>query len=94
MGTTTATHTRSGTSVIRRSNVQPRAWVGPTTNKSQPNHNQKSEAHDDLWLYNQNTPDDGHSNYPQTGKKQAHPQPTQQPLMLENSQKGQGWGKR
>ena len=36
IGATTATHTRSGTSVIRRSSVPPRAWVGPTTNWSQP----------------------------------------------------------
>ena len=33
---TTATSTRSGTSVIRRSSVPPRAWVGLTTYRSQP----------------------------------------------------------
>ena len=37
-------HTRSGTSVIRRSSVPPCAWVGPTTNRSQPNTVAKSEA--------------------------------------------------
>ena len=36
MGATTETHIRSGTSVIRRSSVPPWAWVGPTTNWSQP----------------------------------------------------------
>ena len=35
-GATTATCSWSGTSVIRRSSVPPRAWVGPTTNWSQP----------------------------------------------------------
>ena len=30
VGATTATHTRSGTSVIRRSSVLQRAWAGPT----------------------------------------------------------------
>ena len=32
VGATSATRTRSGTSVIRRSSVPPRSWVGPTTN--------------------------------------------------------------
>ena len=41
---TIATHTRSGTSVIRRSNVPPRAWVGPTNNWSQPERVAKSKA--------------------------------------------------
>ena len=36
MGVTTATCTRSGTSVIRRSSVQPCAWVGATNNWPQP----------------------------------------------------------
>ena len=43
-GATTATRTRSGTSVIRRSYVPPRAWVGPTTNSSQPDTVAKSKA--------------------------------------------------
>ena len=44
MGATTETHTRSGTSVIRRSIVPPRAWVGPTTNWSQPDTVAKSKV--------------------------------------------------
>ena len=35
MSATTATHTRSGTLVIKRSSVPPLAWVEPTTNWSQ-----------------------------------------------------------
>ena len=44
MGATTETRTRSGTSVFRRSSVPPRAWVGPTTNWSQPDTVVKSKA--------------------------------------------------
>ena len=44
LGATTATRTKSGTSVIRRSSVPPRAWVGPTTNWSQPETVAKSKA--------------------------------------------------
>ena len=36
MGATTEIRTWSGTSVIKRSSVPPRAWVGPITNWSQP----------------------------------------------------------
>ena len=48
---------------------------------------QRLQHHDDLWLHNPTTPDDGHSNHQQTEKKPSHPQPAQQPLMLVNSQK-------
>ena len=34
---------------------------------------------------NPTTPDDGHSDHPQTGTSHAHPQPAQQPLMSVNS---------
>ena len=44
MGATIETRTRSGTSVIRRSSVPPRAWVGPITNWSQPDTVAKSKA--------------------------------------------------
>ena len=44
MGATTATRIRSGTSVIRRSSIPPRAWVGPTTNWSQSDTVAKSKA--------------------------------------------------
>ena len=58
---------------------------------------QRLQHHDDLWLQNPTTPDDGHSNHPQTGKRHTHPQPAQQPLMLVNNQKsghlGQGCDK-
>ena len=43
IGATTATRTRSGTSVIRRSSVPPRAWVGPTTNWSNNNCQQPTD---------------------------------------------------
>ena len=36
---------------------------------------QRLQHHDDLWLLNPTTSDDGHSNHPQTGKRHAHPQP-------------------
>ena len=35
MGATTAIRIRSGTLALRRSSVPPRAWVGPTPNRSQ-----------------------------------------------------------
>ena len=44
MGATTATWIRSGTSVIRRSCIPPRASVRPTTNWSQPDTVGKSKA--------------------------------------------------
>ena len=50
IGATTATRTKSGTPVIRRSSVQPRAWVVPTTNWSQPETVAKSEA-TTPWLF-------------------------------------------
>ena len=89
MGATTATHSRSGTSVIRRTSVPPFAWVGPTTNWSQPDTVAKSKAATP-WQFvvvDQTTPDGGHSNHPQTGKRHAHAHSAQQPLMLVNSQK-------
>ena len=48
---TTATRARSGTSVIRKSRVPPRAWVGLTTNWSQPDTFEKSKAEtsDSVW---------------------------------------------
>ena len=59
-------YTRLGTSVIRRSSVPPRAWVGPITNWSQPDTVAKSKAAIPwrlVELYNPTTPDDGHSNH-------------------------------
>ena len=44
MGATTENRTMTGTSVIRRLRVPPRAWVGPTTNWSQPDTVAKSMA--------------------------------------------------
>ncbi|KAK4316552.1 hypothetical protein Pmani_012327 [Petrolisthes manimaculis] len=44
IGETTATSTRSRTSVITRSRVPPLTWVGPTTNWSQPETDEKSKA--------------------------------------------------
>ena len=44
IGATIATCTRSGTSVLRRSSVPPRAWVGPTPNLSQPETVAKSKS--------------------------------------------------
>ena len=42
---------------------------------------------DGSWWLNPTTPDDGHSNHPQTGKRHEYPQPARQPLMLVNNQK-------
>ena len=44
IGSTTTTRTRSGTSVIRRSSVSPRAWAGAITYWSQPETVAKSKA--------------------------------------------------
>ena len=44
------TRTKSGTSVIRKSSVPPRAWVGPTTNWSQPETVAKSEGATPWWF--------------------------------------------
>ena len=49
-GATTATRTRSGTSVIRRSRVPPHAWVGPITSWSQPDTVAKSRAAIPRWF--------------------------------------------
>ena len=50
IGATTATCTRSETSVIRSSSVLPRAWVGPTTNWLQPETDAKSKAATPWWF--------------------------------------------
>ena len=50
IGATTTTCTRSGTSVIRRSSVPSRAWVGTTTNWWQPETVAKSKA-STQWRY-------------------------------------------
>ena len=80
IGATTATSTRSGTTVIGRSCVPPRPWIAPTTNWSQ-----RLQLHDGSWSYNPTTHDDGHSNHPQTGKRHGHYQPSRQPLILVNN---------
>ena len=91
--------TWSGTSVIRRSSVPPRAWVGrqPTGRNQTQLRSKRLQYHDDLWLQNPTTPDDGNSNHQETGIRHAHPHYAQQPLMLVNSQKsghlGQGCSK-
>ena len=76
--------------VMMRSIVPQRAWVVPITNWSQPETVAKSKAAtppDDSWSLNPAIPDDGHSNYPHTGKRNAHPLPARQPLMLINNYK-------
>ena len=72
------------------SNVGPRAWIGPTTNWSQPDTVAKPKAATPRRLVLQKTVDI-------LQKRHAHPQPSRQPLMLVNNQKsghlGQGCSK-
>ena len=89
----TATHARSGTSVIRRSSVPSRARAGTTTNWSQPDTVAKSKA-TTQWRFVVLEPNhsyDCHSNHPQTGKRHGHPQPARLLLMLVNGQKSEYW---
>ena len=56
-----------------------------------------AERHNCLWWYNPTTPDYGHSNHTQTGKRHRYPQTAWQPLMLVNTKEsdhpGQACGK-
>ena len=72
-GATKITCSRSGTSVIRRSRVPLRAWVGPITNQSQLDTVAKSRA-ETQWRFDGDY-GDGHSDHPQTLKRHLHPQP-------------------
>ena len=96
------THTRSGTSVTRRSSVPPRALVGPTTYWSQTDKVAMSKPATP-WQFvvvePNSTLDDGHSNPPRTGQRHEYPQSARKPLTLVNNQKsghlgqscGKGW---
>ena len=73
-------------SQYRRSSAPPRALVRPTTTdrNQTPLRSQRLHKYDDSLSYNPATPNDGHSNHPQTAKKHAYPKPARQPLMFEN----------
>ena len=59
----------------------------PTDRNQRLLQSQRPQLHDGSWSSNPTTPDDGHSNHPQTGKRHGHPQPARQSLMLVNNQK-------
>ena len=47
----------------------------PTDRNRRQLRSQTQQLHDGSWWQNPTTPDDGHSNHPQTGKRHEYPQP-------------------